>query len=111
MAVLHADGYHSTMDESFGIKCAVLCQVSNRQRLAAVGFVMMLTLQISVYWLAYAVPVILNLCVLQVEEVTFINLMSNEGRKKSLQQRLEEGEQRRHEALAAILAKQQVSVG
>eukprot|EP00775_Hariotina_reticulata_P010480 gene10480-10639_t len=43
----------------------------------------------------------------KVEEVAFINSLNNEGRKADLQQRLEEGEARRLEALAAILAKQQ----
>ncbi|KAF6263637.1 hypothetical protein COO60DRAFT_379382 [Scenedesmus sp. NREL 46B-D3] len=42
----------------------------------------------------------------KVEEVSFINALNNEGRKADLQQRLEEGEARRAEALAAILAKQ-----
>ncbi|WIA28636.1 hypothetical protein OEZ86_011173 [Tetradesmus obliquus] len=42
----------------------------------------------------------------KVEEVSFINTLNNEGKKADLQQRLEEGEARRAEALAAILAKQ-----
>ncbi|KAF8072639.1 hypothetical protein HT031_000299 [Scenedesmus sp. PABB004] len=42
----------------------------------------------------------------KVEEVTFINTLNTEGKKADLQQRLEDGEARRAEALAAILAKQ-----